>query len=74
MKLDGTNVIEMSQQSKEASAQLVVPNFDLVIVSSADNERLVQVKIHSTDRTVVLFKAINHCAYTIVPTITREKR
>ena len=46
-----SDVVEMAQQSEQASLLLVVPKFDLIIVTPGHKQRLVRVKINASDRT-----------------------
>ena len=46
-----SDVVKMAQQSEQASLLLVIPNLDLVIVTPGHKQRLVGVKINSSDRT-----------------------
>ena len=69
MKLHRANVIQMSQQSKQAAAEFVVPHFDLVVVATRYEQRFGQMKIDAADGTVVLFEAINHCPDAVVPAV-----
>ena len=46
-----SDIVEMTQQSEETSLLLVVPDLDLVIITSGDKQRLVRVKINATNRT-----------------------
>ena len=69
MKLNGADVIQVTQEGKETAAQLVVPDFDLVVISTRDNQGVGQVKINSTDGSIVLFKSINDSADPIIPAV-----
>jgi hypothetical protein len=69
VKLNGTNVVQMTQQRKEAATQLVVPDFDFVIVSARYQQGFGQVKVDAADGAVVLFKAVNHGSDSVVPTV-----
>lgn len=46
-----SDVVKMAQQSEQASLLLVVPNLNLVIVTPGHKQRLVRVKINTSDRT-----------------------
>ena len=46
-----SDVVKMAQQSEQASFLLVIPNFDLVIVTPGHKQRLIRVKIDASDRT-----------------------
>jgi hypothetical protein len=72
MELNCSNVIQVPQECKETTAELVVPNFDFVVIATGNNQRLMEVKVHTTDRSIVFFEPINDCSYTIVPSILRK--
>ena len=76
MELHRSDVIQVSQESKEAAAEFVIPNLDFVIVSSGDDERFVEVEVDATDGTVVFFEAVYYRAYAVVPSVNvgGEKR
>ena len=57
----------MTQQSEEAAAQFVIPDFDFVIVASRDNQGIMEVKIHAADGTVVFFEAVYDGADAVIP-------
>ena len=67
MKLDRSDVIQVTQEGKETAAQFVVPDLDLVVISTRYNQGVGQVKINATDGSVVLFKSINDSADAIIP-------
>jgi hypothetical protein len=68
MELDRANVIQMSQQRKEAAAEFVVPHLDFVIVTARNEHGVRQMKVHASDRTLVLFKPINDRSNAVIPT------
>ena len=67
MELHRTNVIQVTQQGEEASSKFVIPNLDFVIISTSDDERFVEMKVHAANGTIVFFKAVYDGAYTVVP-------
>mmetsp|Transcript_61092 Transcript_61092/g.171174 ORF Transcript_61092/g.171174 Transcript_61092/m.171174 type:complete len:225 (+) Transcript_61092:1764-2438(+) len=67
MELNSSDVIQVSQQCEKTSSELVVPYFDFVIVTAGDNQRLVEVKIHTSNGSFVLFESINHRSNAVVP-------
>jgi hypothetical protein len=69
MKLDGANIIQMTQEGKETTAQFVIPYFDLVVITTGYNERICQVKVDATDGSIVLFKTINDGSDPIIPAV-----
>eukprot|EP00117_Sycon_ciliatum_P042067 scpid19236/ scgid30660/ len=62
-----SHIIQMTEESEQASLHFVIPDLDLVIVSSGNKQWLVAVKINSTNRSVMLIKPLNQCAHTIIP-------
>ena len=40
VKLYSSDVVQVAQQCEQTSPELVVPNFDLVVVSTRDKQRL----------------------------------
>ena len=58
MKLHGSDVVEVAQEREEAAPELVVPHFNLVIISARDNEWLDFVEVNAANWTVVLVEAL----------------
>jgi hypothetical protein len=56
---NGTDVVQVTIQSKEASPALVGPDLDLVIITSRNEKRLGVMEIDGSNRAIVLFKAVN---------------
>ncbi len=69
VELDGADVIQMTEEGEEAPAELVVPDFDFVIVSSCGYEWFGEVEVDAADGTVVFFKTVNDCSYAVVPSV-----
>mmetsp|Transcript_7017 Transcript_7017/g.15969 ORF Transcript_7017/g.15969 Transcript_7017/m.15969 type:complete len:205 (+) Transcript_7017:3226-3840(+) len=67
MELHSSDVIQMTQQCKEASSKFIIPNLDFVIVAAGDDEGFVEMKVHTADGAVVLFEAVDDGAYAVVP-------
>lgn len=67
MEENGSNVIKMAVQRKEASSSLVRPDFNLVIIAARYEEWLCFVKVDTTDWAVVLLKSIDQRAHPIIP-------
>ena len=67
MELDGPDVVEVSQEGEEAPLELVVPNLDLVVVSSTADQRVNAVEVNPTYRTLVLFEPIDYGTDAVVP-------
>ena len=57
MELDGADEIQVTQEGEQAATELVIPQFNFVIVTAGHDEGLNEVKVHSTDLPVVLFEA-----------------
>jgi hypothetical protein len=71
MELYRAYLIQMSEQRKQTTTQLVVPDLDFIVVSSRHKEWLRQMEIDTSDWPVMLLKAINHRSNTVVPTDTK---
>jgi len=56
---DGTDVVQVTIQSKETSPALVGPDLDLIIITSRNEKRLGVMEIDGSNRAIVLFKAVN---------------
>lgn len=67
MKLNSADVVQVTQQREQAPAQLVIPHFYFVVITSRNNERLAAMKIDTTYRPVVFLKLIEHSAHSVVP-------
>lgn len=61
------HVVQMPIERKQASASLVAPDLDLVIISSGHEKRLRLVEINATDGAIVFLKAVNQHAHAVVP-------
>lgn len=61
------HIVEMAVQSKQAATGLERPDLDLVVVTSGYEQRLRLVEVDTSHRTIVLFKAINQGAHTVIP-------
>lgn len=67
MEENGSNIIKMAVQRKEASSSLVRPDFNLVIIAAGYEEWLCFVKVDTTDWAIVLFESIYQRAHPIIP-------
>lgn len=67
MELHGTDIVEMSEKGKQATALFIIPNLDFVIITAGNEQGLGRMEANSSDRTVVLVKAINKGPNAIVP-------
>lgn len=70
MELYSANVIQMAEQRKEAAAQLVVPDLDLVVVSAGHQQWFGTVEVDAADGAVVLLKAVYDRSDAVVPTVS----
>jgi len=50
MELDSANVVHVAQKCEKTAPQLVVPNFDLVVITTGHKEGLSRMKADSSDR------------------------
>jgi hypothetical protein len=64
---DSANVVQMTIQGKEASASLIAPDLNLVIISTRNKEGLCLVKVNSPNWAIMLLKPVNQCAHSVVP-------
>ena len=62
----------MTEQSEQTTPELVVPDLDLVVISSRHDERFLQMKVDSPNRTFVLLEPINDGSHTVIPTAGRR--
>ena len=67
MELYGANIVQMSQQSEQASPELVVPHFDFVVITARHDQRLRAMEINTANRSIMLFKFVEHGSHSIVP-------
>jgi hypothetical protein len=67
MEFHCTDVVQMSQQSKETTTEFVVPHLDFIIVAAGNYEGFVEVKVDSADWTIVFLEAIDDGANSIIP-------
>ncbi|KAI7242227.1 hypothetical protein KC330_g81 [Hortaea werneckii] len=64
---DGAHIIQVAIQGEHAPSRLVVPHFDLVIITSGNKHGLRPVEVHAPNGSIVLFKAIDEGAHAVVP-------
>ena len=77
MEHSGPDVVKMTQQREDAASLLVIPHFDLIVISSGDKKRLLFVKVHASDGTIVLVKLVKEGAHpdkAIVGIIMTQRR
>ena len=67
MEEDCAHVVQMPIKCEEASSRLMVPHFDLVVVSTAHEQRLCFVKVYPSYWAIVFFEAIYERAHSVVP-------
>lgn len=65
--MDCADVVEVTEECEEASAEFVVPYFEFVVVSAGDYVGLEEVEVDSADGAVVFFEAVYYCSYAVVP-------
>lgn len=64
---NGSDVVEMAVESKEAASSLVGPDLDLVVVASRNEERLGLVEVDTSNRSIVFLEAINQGSHSVIP-------
>jgi len=52
---------------------LIIPHFDLVVITAGHDERLVEVKVNATDRALVFLEAIDNGPNAVVPPEQRKR-
>lgn len=67
MEEDGSNIVQVSVQGKQASPRLIRPDLDLIIVTARHEERLSLVEVNSSDRSIVLLKSVYESSHAVVP-------
>ena len=67
VKEDSSNVVEVTIECEETSPGLIGPYFDLVVVSSRNEEGLCLVEINAADWSIVFLEAVYQGAHSIVP-------
>ena len=67
MKICCSHVIQMTKKGKYTSAALVIPHFDLVVITSRHKERLLIVKTDAPNRSFMLIELVNQGTNSIVP-------
>lgn len=60
-------IVQMTTEREETSSSLVRPYFDLVVVSSRDEERLGLVKIDASYRSIMLLESVNESPHAVIP-------
>ena len=69
MELHRSDVVQMSQQREETPTQLVIPDLDLVIITTRYDHGFAGMKIDTTNGTIVLFESINNGPDAIIPAV-----
>lgn len=67
MELNSSDVIQMPEKVEQAPSGLVVPYFDLVVISTRDEKRLCGMERDSANGTVVLLELVNERSVSVVP-------
>jgi hypothetical protein len=73
VELDRTDIIQMTKEGKETTAEFVIPDFDFVIVTTRDQQTFRNVKIHTPDRSIVFFESVNHRSNAVIPPVRTQK-
>lgn len=71
VKLDGAYVVQVTIQSEQTTSCLVIPHFDLVIVTTRDKKRLRRMEGDAAYRAYKLCVRVNHDACSRSTYITR---
>jgi hypothetical protein len=74
MELDRSDVIQVTEEREKTAAELVVPDFDFVIVTAGDDEWFKKVKVDPADWPFVFFEAVNDGSHAIVPSLLDMRR
>jgi hypothetical protein len=64
---NGTNIVQMSSQSEEASFRIVVPDFYAIVIASRNKHWLSLVKVDSSNWSIVLFESFNESSHAVIP-------
>ena len=64
---DCTDIVQMAIEGEEASSTLVRPDFDLVIITTRNEQRLGLVEVNASNGTVMLLKAVNQGSHPVIP-------
>lgn len=64
---DRPYVVKMPVECEQTSSCLVRPDFDLIVVSSGNEEWLGLVKVNATDWTIMLLKSIDQRSHAVIP-------
>jgi hypothetical protein len=67
MKANSTNVVQVSQQSEKTSTQLVVPDFNAIVVSATNYEGLRLMEVYTSHGAVVLVETVKESTHPVVP-------
>ncbi|GAT24524.1 phospholipid-transporting ATPase [Aspergillus luchuensis] len=60
-------VVQMAIQCEHATTSLVVPDLDLVVVTSGNEEGLCRVEVNATNGAIMFFEAINESSHAVIP-------
>lgn len=67
MELDSADVIKMPKKCKKTPMCFVIPDLDLVVITSGDEEGLGVMEVNPPDGTVVLLEAVDEGPHAVVP-------
>lgn len=61
------HVIQVAIQCEKTPASLVVPDLNLVVVTSRHKQGLGRMKVDTADGAIVLFESVNESSHAVVP-------
>jgi hypothetical protein len=61
------HIIQVTVQCEQAPPSLVVPDLNLVIITSGHKQGLGRVEINASDRAIMFFESVNESSHTVVP-------
>lgn len=67
MKRDRSNVIQMTMQGEQTSPLFVVPDLDLIIISTRDEKRLARVESNTTDGSIMFVEPFDESTHLKIP-------
>lgn len=67
MEENRSHIIQVAIQCEQAPPGLVVPNLDLVIVTSGHKQGLGWVEVNTANWTIVFFKSVDKSSHAVVP-------
>ena len=67
MEHRGSDVVKMTQEGEDTSPLFIVPDLDLVVITSRHKQRLLLVEVHPTHRSIMFIKLVQESAHSVVP-------